>query len=48
LAENLLNRKFNPPAANQTWAADITYTRQRAGWLYLAAMIDLYSRKVAG
>jgi putative transposase len=48
VAENLLNRQFNPPAANQAWAADITYIRQRAGWLYLAAVLDLYSRKVVG
>ena len=48
VAENLLNRQFNPPAANQAWVADITYIRTRAGWLYLAAVLDLYSRKVVG
>ena len=32
VAENRLNRQFNPPAANQAWVADITYIRTRAGW----------------
>jgi transposase InsO family protein len=48
VADNLLNRQFNPPAPNQAWVADITYIRTRAGWLYLAAVLDLYSRKVVG
>ena len=46
LADNLLNRQFAPVAANQAWVADITYIRTRQGWLYLAAVLDLFSRKV--
>lgn len=48
VAENLLNREFNPTAANQVWVADITYIPTREGWLYLAAVEDLYSRMVVG
>lgn len=48
VAANLLNRQFNPPAPNLAWAADITYIRTRAGWLYLAVVLDLFSRKVIG
>lgn len=48
IAENLLNRQFNPPAINQSWVADITYIRTRSGWLYLAAVMDLFSRKIVG
>ena len=48
IAENLLNRQFNPEQINQSWVADITYIRTRSGWLYLAAVMDLYSRKIVG
>lgn len=48
VAENLLNRQFNPEQINQSWVADITYIRTRSGWLYLAAVMDLYSRKIVG
>ena len=48
IAENLLERQFQPAAPNQAWAADITYIRTRQGWLYLAAVMDLFSRKVIG
>jgi len=48
VAENLLNRQFNPPAPNVAWATDITYVRTRSGWLYLAVVLDLYSRKLIG
>jgi putative transposase len=48
IAANRLNRQFQPPAANQAWAADITYIPTAEGWLYLAAVIDLYSRKIVG
>jgi transposase InsO family protein len=47
-ADNILNRDFAPAAANRAWVADITYLRTRSGWLYLAAVLDLYSRKVVG
>jgi putative transposase len=46
--DNVLNRQFTPAAANQAWVADITYIRTRSGWLYLAAVLDLYSRKIVG
>ena len=46
--ENVLNRQFKPEAANQAWVADITYIRTQTGWLYLAAVLDLYSRKIVG
>lgn len=48
VAENLLDRQFNPSEANEAWVADITYIPTRDGWLYLAAVEDLYSRRVVG
>ena len=48
VAENLLDRQFNPSQANEVWLADITYIPTRQGWLYLAAVEDLYSRRVVG
>jgi putative transposase len=48
VAENLLDRQFNPSEANEVWLADITYIPTREGWLYLAAVEDLYSRRVVG
>jgi transposase InsO family protein len=48
VAENLLNRQFNPPKSNQAWTSDITYIRTKTGWLYLAAVMDLHSRKIIG
>jgi putative transposase len=48
VAENLLGRQFNPSEANEAWVADITYIPTREGWLYLAAVADLYSRRVVG
>jgi putative transposase len=48
VAENLLNRQFDPASPNEAWAADITYIPTREGWLYLAAVEDLYSRRVVG
>ena len=48
VAENILNRQFNPARPNQTWTSDITYIHTRSGWLYLAAVMDLYSRKIVG
>jgi transposase InsO family protein len=48
VAQNLLDRQFNPSQANEAWVADITYIPTREGWLYLAAVEDLYSRRVVG
>ena len=48
VAENILNQQFNPTTANQAWSADITYIWTASGWLYLAAVMDLYSRKIVG
>jgi transposase InsO family protein len=48
IAENLLNREFQAGEANQKWVADITYIPTREGWLYLAVVLDLYSRKAVG
>jgi putative transposase len=48
VADNLLDRQFDPSEANETWLADITYIPTREGWLYLAAVEDLYSRRVVG
>jgi transposase InsO family protein len=48
VAENLLNREFNPPAPDSVWASDITYVATDEGWLYLAVIIDLFSRQVVG
>jgi putative transposase len=45
---NLLNRDFSPIKANRVWASDITYIATREGWLFLAVVIDLYSRQVVG
>ena len=45
---NVLNRDFAPTAANVAWVSDITYIRTWTGWLYLAVIIDLYSRRVVG
>lgn len=46
--ENILNRDFTTTHINQKWAGDITYVRTDEGWLYLAVVIDLYSRAVIG
>lgn len=48
VAENGLDRHFEVAAPNQAWVSDITYIRTRAGWLYLAVVLDLYARKVVG
>jgi putative transposase len=48
VAENLPNRQFDVAAPNQAWTSDITYIRTRQGWLYLAAVMDLFSRKIIG
>lgn len=48
VALNLLDRKFEVSAPNRVWAADITYLWTEEGWLYLAVVLDLFSRKVVG
>jgi transposase InsO family protein len=48
VAENLLNRQFEPESKNESWVADITYIPTREGWLYLAVVEDLFSRMVVG
>ena len=48
IAPNSLNRQFNPLQANTNWTGDITYIRTSQGWLYLAVVLDLYSRRVVG
>jgi putative transposase len=48
IADNLLNRQFEPATANCAWVSDITYIRTASGWLYLAAVMDLFSRKIVG
>ena len=48
LAPNRLQRKFEVANPNDTWVTDITHIHTHQGWLYLAVVIDLYSRKVVG
>src|SRR5258705_3315813 len=48
IAPNLRNRNFTATAPNRIWLADITYIETDQGWLYLAAVMDLYSRKIVG
>ena len=48
IATNLLDRQFNPVKPNQAWVSDITYVRTYEGFLYVAVVIDLFSRRVVG
>lgn len=48
IAPNLIARAFTAPAPNRVWLADITYIPTAEGWLYLAAIMDLFSRKIVG
>lgn len=48
IAANILDRQFTASASNRVWAGDITYVWTDAGWLYLAVVLDLYSRAVIG
>ncbi len=48
VADNLLNQNFNPVGPNQIWAGDITYLKTGEGWMYLAIVMDLYSRRIVG
>ena len=46
IAPNLLDRKFTAAAPNQVWLADLTYIATEEGWLYMAAIMDLHTRKI--
>jgi len=48
VAPNLLNREFNVTQPNAVWVTDITYVRTYEGWLFVAVVIDLFSRQVVG
>jgi len=48
VTDNLLRRNFEAPAPNQKWVSDITYIKVGRTWLYLAAVMDLFSRKIVG
>jgi putative transposase len=48
IAENKLERKFDAQKPDQKWVADLTYIPRREGWLFLAIVIDLFSRKIVG
>lgn len=48
ISPNILNREFDASEPNKKWVGDITYINTAQGWLYLATVIDLYSRKVIG
>jgi len=48
LAANVLQREFTATQPNQKWAGDITYVATREGWLYVAVLVDLYSRRIVG
>ena len=48
VAENLVNRNFTPSQKNEVWTADITYVATDEGWLYLAAVEDLFTREIVG
>lgn len=48
VAEHLLDRQFQAEAPNQKWVADFTYIWTAEGWLYVAAVLDLYSRRIVG
>lgn len=48
IAPNIVDRDFSPAGPDRIWASDITYVRTLCGWLYLAVVLDLFSRKVVG
>ncbi|OKY25075.1 hypothetical protein BI291_03405 [Thalassotalea sp. PP2-459] len=48
VADNLLNQNFNPVTSNQVWVRDVTYLRTGEGWMYLAIVMDLHSRRIVG
>jgi len=48
VADDLLNQNFNPTGPNQVWAGDVTHLRTAEGWMYLAVVMDLFSRRIVG
>ena len=48
IATNLLGQQFQATRPNQTWLSDLTYIRTQEGWLYLAGVLDLYTREIVG
>lgn len=48
VADNVLARQFNPTTPNVAWAGDVTYLRTAQGWMYLAVVMDLHSRRIIG
>lgn len=48
IARNVLDRQFEQTEPNRAWVGDITHIRTREGWLYLATVLDLFSRKIVG
>lgn len=48
IADNVLDRQFQADAPNQKWVADFTYIWTAEGWLFAAAVLDLYSRRIVG
>jgi putative transposase len=48
ISSNVLDRTFQAPSANRKWVADFTYIWTAEGWLYVAAVVDLFSRRVVG
>ncbi len=48
IADNILERDFQSDRPNQKWLADFTYIWSAEGWLYVAAVLDLYSRRIVG
>lgn len=48
VADNLLNQNFNPVGPNEVWAGDVTYLKTNEGWMYLAIVMDLFSRRIVG
>lgn len=48
VAFNLLNQNVNPFGPNEVWAGDITYLKTGEGWMYLAIVMDLFSRRIVG
>ena len=48
MSPNRLQRQFNSGCSDERWVTDITYIRTHEGWLYLAVVVDLFSRKIIG